>query len=182
MNKLINQKIHSPLSASQLLKCVEKGVRIYTYDELHKINNIDDILYPKNKVFILYMNTENEGHWTCLYVRNNDTLCFFDSYGGMVDNFKMMQYVDKEVILKKHQDKPYLAYLMLNSRYKKLDYNNYRLQGKNTSTCGRYCIMRLTFPNKTDEEFRDMLNGHEIHMKIEPDILVTILTYCLFDI
>ena len=175
----INHKVNSPLSASDLMKLCP-GVKIVTYDELHKLRDIDEILHPLGKVFILYMNGESFGHWTCLYVREG-ILNFFDSYGGKVDNFSIFKYIPNHIIERKHQEFNYLADLMLHSRYNRLSYNDIRLQGSNTATCGRYCALRLTM-DCSDEDFAKFCRGKkpksEIYKKYHftPDMYVTYLT------
>jgi hypothetical protein len=178
----ILHKINLPLSAADLIKLLP-GIKIVTYDELHKIKNIDDILYPSGKCVILYMNGENFGHWTCLYVSSpspglagDSILNFFDSYGGKPDNFKILQYIPNDIVMRKHQDFSYLADLMRNSRYKKLSYNDKRLQGPHTSTCGRYVALRLIV-DCSDDEFEKFLRpapGRPHY--VDYDYIVTELT------
>ena len=67
---------------------MDNRVKIVAYYDLHKYNSIDELLYPYDKVVIMYSMTErNNGHWVCLF-RNYDRkeIEFFDSYGIIIDD------------------------------------------------------------------------------------------------
>jgi hypothetical protein len=62
-----------------------KLIKIIIYSELSAYKSILDLLpYNKCACFILLRTSDNSGHWTCI-VKNNQDICYFDSYGVGVD-------------------------------------------------------------------------------------------------
>lgn len=158
------------LSVKDIIKlCPEANV--VTYDKLIECENIDQILYPHGKVVILYMLTESFGHYCCLWSRDGE-LNFFNSYGEMVDDPKVYTNVETNLMIKMHETSPILLKLMVNSRYKKLNFNQYKFQGKDSSTCGRFCVVRLWLWKFDDDEFKKFI----ISTECTPDQLVVLLT------
>lgn len=151
-------------------------VNVITYDRLIKCNNIDEILYPSGKLIILYMLTETFGHYCCLWVRDN-SLNFFNSYGEMVDDPITYTNVETELLIKMHETTPILLKLMTDSRYKTLNFNQYKFQGKKPSTCGRFCVVRLWLWEFDDNEFKKFITSGK---EANPDQLVTLLTENVF--
>lgn len=166
----INFQIKRPLSAAELIQ-LTPGVKVVTYDELHNLKNIDDILLPAKKCYILYFNAENYGHWTCIFLDKN-VLNFFDSYGGSPDNYKILQNIPIDILERKHQMNSSLSKLMIESRYPKINYNNIRLQGHDSSTCGRFCAVRLMNSNMNDKKFEKYVKS----FGVSPDEFVTVYT------
>lgn len=149
---------------------------IITYPKLTEYNNIDELLYPNNKLIILYMLEESFGHFCCLFVRDNN-LCFFNSYGDLPDDIKTYTNVRPDILIQMHETKPRLFNMMRMSRYKNLYFNQYKLQGNKTDTCGRFCCVRLWMSELNDDEFKDFLTSSRI---ANPDQLVTLLTENVF--
>ena len=148
------------------------GVNVVTYNKLCQCTDIDEILHPSGKVVILYMLTDSFGHYCCLWVRDN-SLNFFNSYGDMVDDPRVYCGVKTELMIKMHETSPVLLKLMVNSRYKTLNFNQYKFQGPKPSTCGRFCVVRVWLWQFDDDEFKKFItNGKEAN----PDQLVTLLT------
>ncbi len=166
----LSEEINRPLSADELMKLVP-GAKIVTYDELMHLNDIDEILYPLGKCFILYMIGENFGHWVCLYLKKG-VLNFFDSYGSNMDNFKVFENVPNEILVKKNETYSWLSQLMKDSRYPKINYNHLRLQGVDTATCGRFCALRL-LSDLSDKKFYEFMNSTDY----TPDAFSVILTH-----
>jgi hypothetical protein len=167
--EVINQQLQRPLSGADLIR-LNPGVKIVTYDEFHKLSDIDQILEPTGKVIILILSAENSGHWVCLF-RYKGILNFFDSYGGIPDNYQLLEHVPIEILIRKQETYSWLSHLMINSRYKKLSYNSHRLQGPDVSTCGRFCTIRLWVYWMSDDEFYKMMNKF-----INPDVLSVLIT------
>lgn len=172
------EEMKRPLSAYELLK-IAPGAVVVTYDELHKARDIDELLGPDDKMFLLYLTDTNFGHWCCLFVngKNHDTLNFFDSYGGHPDNLNIIDHIPNNILTIKHEDKSYLSNLMINSKYKNLNFNPYRLQGPSTSTCGRFCALRMGYDKLSDKKFDELVNG----TFYTPDAYVTVITQKYLD-
>lgn len=139
------------ITKEELLK-IFPDIKIVCYNELADYDNIDEILYPTGAFIILYLTTSmNSGHWDLVFVRDKK-LHFFDSYGFRPDS-NQNNYVSGGILDKSNQAYSLLLRLMKDSRYKKVYFNDFKFQGLNTSTCGRWCLMRLILRELTDEEF-----------------------------
>ena len=160
------------------IKLAMKGkVKIISYSELKGYNSLDDVLKPWDAVVILFAITNpNSGHWTCIHRKKNGDVIFTDSYGllPMDENHYIPYSIVKYV---SDQFKPYIYKLFIDYHEGKVRYSQYRLQGKDTNVCGRYCILRLRFPELSENEFAKLLKyGTTVEKWITPDILVTMLT------
>lgn len=151
-------------SGEQLKQALGGKVKVLTYNEMENTaNTIDDLLYPYDKVIILYSTSESYGHWVCMF-RVGNVIQFFDSYGYFPDDQR--DFIPME-FFKKHYDKiPKLTRLLYESPYDK-HYNEFRLQDKNTHTCGRWCIVRLLLDDLDEYQFislfdEDNLIGNDI--------------------
>ena len=138
------------------LKFYLPNVVIKTYPELQNINDIEQLLPENNSYFILlYLDTPNSGHWTCLKRFNND-INYFCSYGTYPD--KQMNWYGKELRKELGEDKLYLTKLLnktgLKVRYNDVDYQND--QNLDIVTCGRHCINFIK-SNKNLKEYYTMM-------------------------
>jgi len=158
INKINNTEDDDDLELDSIgddnIKQVLPDCKIYTYNEL-KNKKIDDIL-PSNKSYciILYQNTPNSGHWTCL-LRKNNIIEYFDSYGGKID--EPLKWISKEKNLNLGIDKPFLSDMLKNSKYI-FNYNDFDFQSQKNheiSTCGRWCILRLLLYKYSDIMIKD---------------------------
>lgn len=159
------------LSGQDIFKLLGNKVDIYSYKDIYNFRNIDELLGKFRKVVILYLNSLNYGHWTCLYEFNN-TIFFFDSYGAIPDT--QQQYIKKDINEYNKQDLKYLLDLLYSSG-KNIEYNQYKLQQfkKGINTCGRWCVVRLLYPEISVDKFAHyFLNQHIM----TPDELVVKLT------
>jgi hypothetical protein len=77
--KILNNNANIPLSGKDILNMLEGKTKILIYPNLHKYNNINELLHPYGSCVILYMTKRNYGHWTCL-VDHNDRIEFYDPY------------------------------------------------------------------------------------------------------
>jgi hypothetical protein len=93
----------------------------------------------------------------------------FDSYGIFPDN--ELNWVTPDFKKVSGQQHTHLLRLLLNSE-KPIAYNNVRLQGKGTSTCGRWCILRHKNRHMSNEQFCDEVKNDCSSMKMNPDQFV----------
>jgi len=172
MNYIIANKkeLTKSLSSKELVDLVPDA-NVITYQKLATLNNIDDALFPHGKLFILYQFEPTYGHWCCLFVRDN-SLNFFNSYGKMIDDPATYKGVSINMRQKLNETQPKLLELMLKSRYKILNFNEYRFQGKDTCTCGRFCTVRLWMWKLDDKEFYEFIKDSQYNA----DVFVTLLT------
>ena len=84
MNR-IKQVIRKPLSDQNLKDILGSDVKILTYPDLAKYNNLDELL-PRayDYVIILLLESPSSGHW-CALLRYSSVFEWFDSYGFPVD-------------------------------------------------------------------------------------------------
>ena len=122
---------------------------------------------------ILYNTSIKVGHWTCLFLRHNDILEFFDPYGIIIDNEIKGTFMDPEWIKKYYKNgEKRLSQLIINSQYNKIEYNNYNIQSKNkgVNTCGRHVVCRLWNKHLSLDEYYNIIKLYN------PDELVVDLT------
>jgi len=165
MEKLLKKS----MSTKDIKKALNNEVRVISYDELDKYENIDEALGKYKKLVILYLTEENYGHFVCLWKFDDKTIQFFDSYGDMVD--RELKYIPSYFRKESGQDFPILSLLLLKSNYE-VRYNNFKLQGNKTNTCGRWCVYRLIKSNLNEYEFAEIF----LNKKIDPDLIITYIT------
>jgi len=151
----INEVEHNSISDTELKFYLPNSI-IKTYPELENIDDIEQLLPENGSYFILlYLDTPNSGHWTCLK-RFNDDINYFCSYGTYPD--KQMNWYGKELRDKLGEDKLYLTKLLnktgLKVNYNDIDYQND--QNLDIVTCGRHCINFIK-SNKDLKEYYKMM-------------------------
>jgi hypothetical protein len=161
----LKEALSYSLSDTDIKKYLNNKTKIIRYPDLKKYNNIDDLLYPYNHVFLLYLTAPNYGHWTLIFKHTPTEIHFFDSYGYKPDDeFKFINNDFREVsdqIYKKIVD------MLFNSTYN-VSYNHFQLQGRSTekrkvSTCGRWCVGRWLNHNLDEYEFHDLFSNKGIN-------------------
>jgi len=130
------------------------NARIFTYPQLKIYKSIDELIPDHKDYFILlFLETENSGHWT-LVANNNNTIEFFCSYGSSPSApLKWNKDRNKELGI----TSPYLDNL-LNSTEKQVIYNPIDYQDNKDltiSTCGRHCCFRLMCLLKYDLDLNE---------------------------
>jgi hypothetical protein len=116
---------------------------------------INELLGKHKKCVILYLNSVNYGHWTCIY-EYNGTIYFFDSYGIKPNG--ELNWIPNHMNKKLKQDHKHLLKLLYDSK-KPIEYNEYPLQkfGQGINTCGKWCVMRYYYYSRgyTNQQFVD---------------------------
>jgi hypothetical protein len=144
----IDNKIWNGIN-SDLIEERVKGVNFIPYNEIKYMKSIDILLGENDMACILYHTKIDFGHFVCLYKHNN-RLYYFDSYGRDPDD--SFRFISPEIRIKMNEIEPYLFELIAQSGLI-CEYNDYRLQGYRTQTCGRWCICRLLNRDLSVEEF-----------------------------
>ena len=86
-----------PLSNIDLIKTIAKEMKdrcnIVDTTNMNKYNTIEDIFGNGRGHAILFSKPDGGeiGHWTTLLRRRDGTCIFFDSYGGKLDDEKLMK-------------------------------------------------------------------------------------------
>lgn len=160
-----------PLEDSDIKEILGNDQRILKYNQLSNYNNIEDLLpYEGSNVILLYEQEENSGHWCCIK-RMGNTLYYFNSYGGQIDDPLNWSKENNEML---GQGKPFLK-IMLNKTPMDCYYNLYDFQSKKNydiSTCGLWCIAFLT-SGLTLHQFYDYIMKLKKKTKLPNDKLIT---------
>lgn len=189
----VKKEVQRPLSVSEIFDIAKKSCNVVPYSEMCSIPNIDylfdrnslysiDSEYPfdDNSCIILYLTSDNFGHW-CILNRNKERTSygFLDSYGEMLDD--QLKHIDSKYRHDSNQDANYLSkmlYDLVKDDEAKVNYNDVQLQTLNDkiATCGRYVGLFLKHNDLTVEEFANTLSESSSKYGIPIDMLVTMLT------
>jgi len=175
MSKTLKQYENIALSNYDILKMLDKRVNIILYPNLHKYDDIDQVLGPYGACILLFEAKKRYGHWVCIFKQDNDLLEFFNSYGGYPDD--SLKYIPNHYAKVSNQLVPYLSLLMDKSNYD-LSYNEFQFQkkGSGTKTCGRHCVVRLMNRDKTLYEYVDYLDDICENYDCDYDEAVSMIT------
>jgi hypothetical protein len=138
---------------------------------LKDLNDIDQCFDKKGRCILLFLTSSpTEGHWCCLLRRNNH-IEFFDPYGETPE--EVMDNIPQQLLNQLDENQPYLTNLLRQCGLP-VYYNTHGFQqDKNeVNTCGRWCVTRCLYDNKTLEQFYDVIKKSGM----KPDDFVTGLT------
>lgn len=149
--------MNEALTAKDIKEAFNGKINIYTYDELRKFKNIDDVLKPYGRAIILYFwDTEpHQGHWVGIFKTPRNSIEVFDSF-GQVD--RPLYDIPKKFKIENNENYAYLSKLLYDSPYE-TEYNEKSLQNKMSSVCGRYCIARLALSDIPIEIFQKLFTN-----------------------
>jgi hypothetical protein len=163
------------LSNHDILQLLDGKANIVLYPNLHKYDNIDQLLEPYGAFVLLFEAKPKYGHWTCIFKLDNDTLEFFNPYGGFPDN--SLRHIPDGFKRQSYQNHTYLSALLFKSPYE-LTYNEHKFQKlkKNIRTCGRHCVFRLLCRWMSLKQYYDFLVDISKQLNMNFDQLVTFFT------
>jgi hypothetical protein len=148
---------------------------IISYPDLKNYSSIDELL-PQNKSFfiLLFLETENSGHWTAV-MKINNTIEFFCSYGSSPIT-PLRWNKDANEALGIHA--PYLNQLLDKSPlpvyYNPIDYQD--MKDLDIATCGRHCCSRIICMRDYDmnlNQYYDMMRQAKAEEKQTYDQIVS---------
>lgn len=157
-------KIYQPLSGRQLHDLLPNAT-ILKYSQL---KNFDKL--PPLPLILLYEFKPDFGHWTSV-LETKEGLEHYDSFGFLPDK-ELEVIVPKEYRKVSGQNYKYLLHLLYNSN-KPVNYNQYPFQMEDTSTCGRWVVLRNNFNFLTIDQFKKMIDKTSKQLNISPDELVS---------
>jgi hypothetical protein len=179
LSKTLKHYKNIALSDSDVLKLINNKANLEVYPNLNRYKTIDELLGNYGACIILYEAEPNYGHWCCIFKVNNDTLEYFNPYGGYNDGSPddTLKNIPYDFRIKSNQYYPYLSVLMYNSPYK-LSYNEIKFQkhDNNIKTCGRWCALRILFRDYNLYDFENIIKYLSNTFKISSDDIVTLLT------
>lgn len=170
------------LSDKEVMEIIEGRANLILYRSLSNFNNIDEVLGPHQAAIILFESKPSFGHWVCLFKRGN-VIEFFNPYGDNKYNEEgfpdeTLTFISKKFRKQSNQDRPVLSQLLLDSPYQ-LTYNEYPFQEmvEDINTCGRHCAVRLMLRDLPLKEYYKFITYLCKYLDVDPDQLVTILTF-----
>lgn len=171
----MNKRLRYSLSSDEVKKLAPNS-KFVLYEDVHKYNNIDELLAPYDSIILLYEWIRKphiiSGHYVTLNRLPDGQIEMFDSFGTKPDeSLKELEEVPDAFKRMTNQDHKYLLHLLIDSPYK-TSFNEYKLQNPAYSTCGRWCALRVNYKGLTLKQFVDMfLNKRE-----SPDVIAVHMT------
>ncbi len=151
MNRDLNKALYDYQMTNTL-----PSINLVIYSDL--INWTIEDLIRSLPLVILYNNSSDSGHYTCL-IKNDSEIMFFDPYGKEQNSNKML-YPDNELRWK--DMRKYSGSSKLKPLLEKLKgivpiYANdtrYQQYDPKISTCGWHCLMRIIFQDLNEENYK----------------------------
>lgn len=174
--QILNKYKKKSLSGRDIFDMLDGNIKIFTYPEITKYNNIHDILSPYGCCIILYLKTPTYGHW-CALLQHKDRIEFFDPIKNMIPDDEL-PYINNDFRIASNQVKPHLLKLLYNSG-SKIEYNNYNFQEMNNydvRTCGRHCVSRIIFKNLLLDDYYDLIYYLCNQFNLSFDEIITLIT------
>lgn len=164
------------LSNFDINNLLEGKTKVLTYKSLPYFRNINQLLEPYKNFVLLYMSSNNFGHWCCI-IKHHDRIEFFDPYGGKNIPDKELDSINDKIKNITNQNYPYLTKLLYDTGYP-IEYNNYEFQqhGRDINTCGRHCAVRIFFKNLLLDEYYELMRKISQKTNLSYDKIVTIMT------
>lgn len=161
-------KVSYCLSSDDIYKFFNNQIKILTYKEIDKYDNIDQLLFPYNRVMILFEKEPRKGHWCCLFKNKKNETYFYDSYAIKPPN-QLKYSAGQNRYLKQKRDT--LLRIFENHLIK---YNPVGLQkwAKGINTCGRWCLARMACDELNSYEFAELIKSQTD----DPDKFITNVT------
>jgi hypothetical protein len=161
-------KLYYSLNDSEM-QYLNPDALIISYTVLNKIFNIRELFENHDKIIILYLlENSHVGHWVCLFIGKNDIINFFNGYGENVDDELKDLSAFKRLQLDERRNR--LTELLNNHIY---EYNDIKLQGQRTQTCGMFVSHRLHNYKLSTIDYLNIF----AKSKLKPDMLVA--NWCL---
>jgi hypothetical protein len=152
-----------PLSDSDIKRVLGRDMRIITNRDLDHFNHVDQLFDRKGRCMMLYTPDDpNSGHWVCLW-KDNEGIHYFDSYGEKPDIPEDLG--GQDAVLTPLLESSGLPVFYSTHKYQK--------EQSDVATCGRWCIARLLYRDRTPDEFYDIIRK----FKGQGDDFVSALIY-----
>lgn len=133
---------------------------VIDYETLQKLISLREIFKKVKYLFVLYNWDGNYGHWTCLFLREDekDAVEFFDPIGYKPDH--ELFSIPLTTRLENGMGFPIINKLLMDFDGI-VHYNQYKLQKEKDgiTTCGRWCIARCLNSDMSLSEFAEMFKS-----------------------
>jgi len=148
MAKSFTDEINRSLSSTDIINTVG-NCNLMEYSGLSKYNKLTEVVDKDTPLILLYESKRGYGHWTCV-IDHGDKIEVFDSYGCAPDT--ELLWTKRMTRIELGENVPFLTYLLLNDG-RPVIYNNIKLQGEDTFTCGRWVCCRIILKDVDIDEF-----------------------------
>lgn len=167
------EKMLSGSDVKKIVKDLRPNVKanIVSYEMFTAIDDIEEVVPDDNTVLLILYPWEIDdirtGHWISLCRDKNSVITYFDSYGDKVDHPALKEY-------KYPLSKLLLEYMDEGGR---VEFNNVKLQGPKSNTCGRFASLWSGLANSyTVDSFAKEMRKLAKEDNLSTDQLVTRIT------
>jgi hypothetical protein len=156
------------------------GSIVRRYPELSRYQSLEQLFAETESkiVFLLILTlSESQGHWTCLFLRDDGIVEWFDSYSCAPET--ELLWLDAQTRARLGEDKPLLMPLLLAEEQERhVVYNRYDLQTirQGINTCGRWSLLRALHKDLDDDQFHTEMTRLAKRRKVSLDELVCLMT------
>jgi hypothetical protein len=161
---------NTPISGDRISEVLGDKINVISYNELTKMNSLDEVLNPYRACVILFQTRDNFGHWVLCFERPNGNIEFFDSLSYFPED--ELNFISKSYKLKHGLGYPYLIKMLYESG-RQIEYNDHKLQGDHSSTCGRWVIARYIMKDYDIDIFAKIF----MNSALSPDDELVRITY-----
>ena len=171
--------IQDPMGSDDIIHYFPHA-KIRTYADLHNYESIQQLLPAQEDfVFLLYEESPREGHWVCLTRDIHNSINYFDSYGGKVD--ETLTWSSPAERKKLNMCNPYLSHL-LDKTPEQVYYNDedYQKDGFDINTCGRHCsfyILNMLHHDMSLADYHKHITALKKKYKMTYDEVVHVYTH-----
>jgi hypothetical protein len=141
------------LSNDDINEILEPDTKIFTYPQFATVSDIEQMFDKLGRCVFLFLTlSETAGHWLCMFLREDGSIEYFDSYGDKPE--AQRKWISQEKLEELGEEEPYLFNLLKESG-KKVYYNTYPYQTdrNDINTCGRWCVARLIMKDYSNLQF-----------------------------
>lgn len=168
--------LFTPTSLKDVYEMSGKPITILRYRDIKNIIDLKRFM-ERNKYCLIHYQTEGRvhkdimGHWCALYY-NLYGINYFDSYGKFPD--ETLNHIPQIYLKYSSQQYASLCELIIREIDKgtRIYYNDKRLQGKYTQTCGIWCAYMFRHSNKKMEEVVNNVIKISNDEQVKPDVYV----------
>ena len=144
------------LSKTDIERLFNGKIKVILYSDIADYKTIEDLLYPYNRVCILYYWRKYHGHWVCVFKNKNGRFEIFYSFGTFPDG--TLKDINMNFRKETNQAHKHLTELLYKGG-REVEYNDKKLQSNKSATCGRWCVYRMKRKDLTIEEFQDLFKN-----------------------
>lgn len=173
MEETLRQIRAYPLSNTDINEILEPDTKVFAYPEFASMNTIEEAFDELGRcIFLFLTESENMGHWVCMFLRKDGSIEYWDSYGEKPE--AQRAWVSKEKLKELGESEPYLWDLLKKSG-RKVYYNTHAYQSdkNDVNTCGRWVVARLICKDASNLQFYNIVkkSGYK------PDDWVALFTH-----